>query len=108
MKKSLIILALLTMGSTAYAQVSGGGGVSGSVRTPAVSGQAGGSGSVSGDGGSAGVDIQERDQAQAPAARLNNSNGIHAQDRDKGLDRARDRMNQQGLEHSKAPGTNSR
>ena len=96
MKKSLIILALLTMGSTAYAQVSGSG--SASVKSHPLSGQASGSGSVS----RGGADIQERDQAQAPAARMTNGNGINAQDRDKGLDRARDRMNEEGLEHNKA------
>ncbi len=116
MKKSLIILALLTMGSTAYAQVSAGGSASGSgsVDKHAISGQGSAAGngsgnnSMTGNGKFGGTDIERREQAQAPSARSNNSNGINSQDRDKGLDRARDRMNEEGLEHNKAPGTNSR
>ncbi len=36
-----------------------------------------------------------------------NSNGRFAQDRDKGLDRAEDRMSEQGLKHEKATDTDA-
>ncbi len=39
---------------------------------------------------------------------INNSNGPNSRDRDKGLDRARDRMSRQGLAHSKAKGKRHR
>ncbi|HZQ00673.1 MAG TPA: hypothetical protein VFB13_14105 [Reyranella sp.] len=112
MKKPLIILALLTIGSAAYAQVSAGGSGSatgsGSVNSPAASGSVSGNADTSGNGRFGGAEIKDREQAQAPDARMNNSNGINAQDRDKGLDRARDRMSPQGLEHNNAPDADKR
>ncbi|MFI4999106.1 MAG: hypothetical protein ACHQK9_04430 [Reyranellales bacterium] len=44
---------------------------------------------------------RDRNQAQRPATNRN-SNGINAIDRDKGHDRAEDRMNDHGLDNNKA------
>ncbi len=111
MKKSLIVLALLATGSTAYAQVSVGGSGnaagSGSVKSPPISGSASGNTSATGNGRIGGAEI-DKEQAESPSARLNNSNGINAQDRDKGLDRAEDRMSPQGLQHNNAQGGDKR
>ncbi len=85
MRKSLLVLigaALATsLSLTAVARGPGGGGM----------------GLGAGVGGSL-----DRAGAALSGSAAANSNGRVSQDRDKGLDRAQDRMSQEGLQHEKA------
>ncbi len=60
-----------------------------------------------GEVGGTGFDHGTAGGPPASSGASQNSNGRFAQDRDTGLDRAEDRMSQQGLQHEKATDTDS-
>jgi hypothetical protein len=87
------LAAVLAFSAPAFARGGGGGGFGGGFG----GGPGGGPGGFGGFGGNSAGHISTMGNA--------NTNGPNSPDRDFGLNRARDQMNTQGLDHNQAPAT---